>query len=243
MSDPAEVAGGVATADRASEAVRFRPPSPLPPRRRAVIVVVVVALALVGGALVLHARSADGDLVPAAAWRSLPVPRAARIDPFDRRGALGEVDGFGRWQTSGSLEVDGITLRSPGGGGVATVDARSADVLVHAQVMRMGTGSGLVLSAAAPGVPGLLLQATGPDRWELSWQRSGVGPEVIQSFEAPTEYVPVQVVRRGDRLKVTFDDQAYDVDVPGETGGTFVGVAVAGPGTELDLFGYLPLDA
>jgi hypothetical protein len=243
MSDPAEVAGGPATADRSAEALRIRPPSPLSPGRRVVIVVLVAALVLVGGALVLHARRADGDLVSAQDWRSLPVPRAAHVDPFDRRGGLGEVEGFGRWRASGSLEVDGIVLRSPGSGGVATVDARSADVLVHAQVMRMGTGSGLILSAAAPGVPGLLLEATGSSRWELSWQRSGVGPQVLQSFEAPTEHVPVQVVRRGDRLKVTFGDQAYDVDVPAQTGGTFVGVAVAGPGTELDLFGYLPLDA
>jgi hypothetical protein len=204
---------------------------------------VVGVLVLVGAALVVEARAADGDRVPEAAWRALPVPRSARVDTFERSGALGPLDGFGRWQVTGSLAAGDGLLRSASGEGIATVDARSDDVLVHAQVVHMGGGGGLLVSSASIGVPALLLRATGPDAWELSWQRSGVAPEVLETFGAPTASVSVQLIRRGDHLKVAFDDEQYDVEVPVEmTGGTSVGI-VTGPGTELDLFGYLPLDA
>jgi hypothetical protein len=244
MPAPAEVSARPDAGATEPGPLRVRPPSPLPPRRRAAIAAVVVALVVVGMVLVQQARSADGPTIPGAAWRSLPVPRAAEVDAFDRPGALGDVEGFGAWRVEGgAIDVTGGIARSGDGAAVATVDAGSADVLVHAQVVRMGPGSGLLLSSSAIGVPALALRATGPSAWELVWERSGPAPEVLQAFAEPTEGVSVQLIRRGDRIKVLFDDAGYDVDAPaGASGGTFVGVSAAGPGTELDLFGYLPLD-
>ncbi|WP_421118386.1 hypothetical protein ACE2AJ_13400 [Aquihabitans daechungensis] len=245
MPVPAEVSARPEAGERAPGTLRVRRPSPLPPRRRAVIAVVVAVLAVVGAVLVLQARSSDGDEVPQADWRALPVPRSAQVDPFDQTGPLGEVDGFGRWQTEGALhEASAGVLRSGDGAGVATIDVGSPDVLVHAQVVRMTPGSGLLVSSAAIGVPGLLLRATGPEGWELVWQRSGPAPEVLQTYTAPTGAVSVQVIRRGDRIKVAFDGQGYDVDAPpGSSELTHVGISSGGPGNELELFGYLPLDA
>lgn len=223
--------------------LRVRPPSPLPPRRRAAIATAVVVLVVVAMILVRQARSADGPGIPDAAWRALPVPRAAEVDAFDRPGSLGEVDGFGTWRVEGgAIEAAGGIARSGGGSAIATVDAGSADVLVHAQVVRMGAGSGLLVSSSAIGVPALVLRATGPAGWELRWERSGPAPQVLQTFDAPTEAVSVQLVRRGDRLRVAFDEQVSEVEVPAAATGTFVGVQAEGPGTELDLFGYLRLD-
>ena len=246
MSAQAQVSAPAGDEDRAPEGLRVRPPSPLPPRRRAVIAGVVVALVLVGAVLVLRARSSDGDQLPGGAWRGIPVPRAAHVDAFDQAGPLGAVDGFGSWQTgSGSLQVADGRLRSTGAEAVATVDAGSSDVLVHAQVVQFEADAGLVLSASADGSEGLRLVATGGDEgWELRWYRGTEGPQVIEAFPAPHAGVSVQATRQDDRVRVAFDDLAYEVGVPPESaGGTFVGVAAAAPGNELDLFGYLPIDA
>ena len=206
----------------------------------------VAALVLVVGAvLVLQARSDDGNEVPGAAWQELPVPRSARVDGFDRTGGLGELDGFGAWQTgSSSLQAGGGILRSSDGEAIATVDAGTADVLVHAQVVRVAIGGGLLLSSTADGSAGLVLRSTGDGQWALVWRRSGPAPQTLQAFTAPTADVSVQVTRRGDEVRVAFDDQVSTVDVPSESAmGTFVGIVSDGPGNELDLFGYLPLAA
>ena len=246
MSAHAEVSARPGTGGGGPEPLRVRPPSPLSPRRRAVIAAVIGVLAVVGLVLVLQARSADGDEVPGAAWRALPVPRAAMVDDFERSGPLGEVEGFGAWQSaSSSLQVDDGLLRSTGDQATATVDAGSSDVLVHAQVVQVSSDAGLVLSATADGQQGLWLVTTeGDEGWDLRWQRSGAAPQVIQSFPGPHLDVSVQVTRRGDWVKVVFDDLVYEVDVPAESAaGTFVGITSAHPGNALDLFGYLPLDA
>jgi hypothetical protein len=210
-----------------------------------VIGAVAAVLVILGAVLVLQARSEDGDVVPGAAWSELPVPRAARVDDFPKSGPLGAVDGFGTWETgTGGLQVSGGVLRSSDGGGTATVDAGSTDVLVHAQFVRVAVGSGLLVSSTADGSAGLVLRSAGPGTWELVWQRSGPPPQTLQAFAAPTADVSVQVIRRGSEVTVAFDEQIVAVDVPPETAmGTFVGVTTNGPGTEIDLFGYLPLAA
>jgi hypothetical protein len=236
--DPSEAG----TAGTAGGVLRVKPPSPLPPRRRAVLAIVVVALVVAGSVLVLEARSHDGDEVPGATWRTLPVPRAARVDPFDGTGGLGAVDGFGTWQTGAGTprRIEGVLGAEATA--VATVDTGSPDVLVQAQFLRAARGSGLVLSSTADASAGLVLRAAGEGRWELVWQRSGSGPQVLASFDAPTADVSARVVRQGDQLTVAFDDQTSEVDAPaGSAAGTSAGVVV-GAGTEIDLFGYLPLD-
>ena len=243
MSAHAEVSARPDAGERAPETLRVRPPSPLPPRRRAAIAIAVVAVTVLGLALLGQARSADGGEVPGTQWRALPVPRAAKVDAFEGTGPLGEVEGFGAWQVgSGSLQTDGGTLRSTGDQVVATVDAGSRDVLVQAQV---SSDAGLVLSATGDGSKGLWLVSTdGEEGWDLRWQRGTAAPQVIESFPAPHLGVSVQVVRRGDRVRVAFDDAVYEVDVPpASAAGTFVGITSAQPGNALDLFGYLPLDA
>lgn len=245
MSAQAEVAPPSDGPDAPEGSLRVRPPSPLPPRRRAVIGVVAALIVVVGAVLVLQARSDDSDAVPGAAWRKLPVPRSARVDAFEADGALGPVPDFGTWETAAGsfVAADGL-LRSGDDFATATVDAGTADVLVHAQVVRVTPGSGLLISSSAVGVPGLWLRATGSGAWALVWERSGPAPQVIRAFAAPTADVSVQVIRRGDEIRVAFDDQITVVDVPAETaGGTFVGLVAEGPGNEFDLFGYLPLAA
>jgi len=226
--------------------LRVRPPSPLPPGRRKALLVAAVAVSVVGLLLVLQARGSDGDVIAGSAWRALPVPRAAKVDTFDRSGPLGQVDRFGAWQvSSGSLQADddGI-LRSTGGQVIATVDAGATDVLVQAQVVQASSDTGLVLSATGDGKRGLRLVTTeGDGGWDLRWQRGAAAPQVIQSFPAPHLGVSVQAVRRGDRVRVSFDDLVYEVDVPaGSAAGTYVGITSAHPGNAFDLFGYLPLD-
>lgn len=244
MSAQAEVAPPSTRPDGAGGALRVRPPRPLPPARRAAIGIVVALLVVVGSVLVVQARSEDGDAVPGAAWRTLPVPRAALVDGFEQAGPLGDVDGFGSWETGTSSFVVGTgILRSGEGGGVATVDAGSSDALVHAQVVHAVPGGGLLLSSTPDGASGLVLRVAGSDRWELVWTRSGPAPQVLGSYDEPTDGVSVQAYRRGDAVKVAFDDRAYDATVPeGAAAGTFVGVTASGPGNELELFGYLPLD-
>lgn len=245
MSAQVEVSAGP-DAGAAGPALRVRPPTPLPPARRRVLLIVVVAIAAVGLLLVLEARSADGNVVPGGDWRELPVPRAASVDRFDVDGPLGEVEGFGSWQVgSGSLVATDGLLRSTGDQVTATVDAGSTDVLVHAQVVQLSSDAGFVLSATGDGRTGLWLVTTeGSEGWDLRWQRGGAAPQVIQSFPAPHLDVSVQIVRQDDRVRVAFDDLAYEVDVPPESAaGTYVGITSAHPGNALDLFGYLPLDA
>ncbi len=245
MSVPAEVSARPEVPERAAGVVRVRPPSPLPPRRRAVIAVITVLLAVLGGVLVAQARSADGGAVPQLAWRDLPVPRAARIDAFDQAGPLADLDGFGRWQTGNSaLQASDGALRSGDGEAIATIDASSSEVLVHAQIARMAPGGGLVLSASPDGASALILRVTGIGGWELAWRRPVAPPQVFGTFAAPTEDISVQVVHRGGRVKVAIGDQVFDIDVSSVAApGTFVGIASKGPGNELELFGYLPLDA
>lgn len=245
MSAEAEVRPRPEAVGGATGPLRVRPPSPLPPRRRAAIAVAAALVVIVGSVLVLQARSSDGRAIPGAAWRALPVPRSAVVDPFDRPGPLGTVDGFGTWQVgSSSLQASDGLLRSTGDQVTATVDAGSSDVLVHAQVVQATGGSGLVVSASGDGSEGLWLVAKdGGEGWDLRWQRGTASAQVVQSLPAPHRDVSVQVVRRGDQVKVSFDDLVYAVDVPAESAaGTFVGITSAQPGNAFDLFGYLPLD-
>lgn len=246
MSDHAEVSARPDAAEGSAPALRVRPPRPLPRPRRIVVGVLAVTVVVIGLIVVLQARASDGDQVPGADWRDLPVPRSARVDDFERSGALGEVAGFGTWQVgSSSLLVDGGQLRSTGDEVTATVDAGTTEVLVQAQVVQASSGTGLVLSATADGTKGLELVTTeGDEGWDLRWQRGAAAPQVIQSFPAPHLAVTVQVIRQDDKVKVAFDDLAYEVDVPPESAaGTYVGVTSAHPGNAFDLFGYLPLDA
>jgi hypothetical protein len=218
----------------------------LPPRVRIVLAAVTALVVIIGAVLVAQARSADGDVIPGAAWRGDAVPRSAKVDEFARAGAPGTVDGFGSWNVAtGSFVVADGRLHGAGSGpAVATVDAGSADVLVHAQVVAFGGGSGLLLSATPDGRSGLALSAVGSTSWELSWRRGDDGSEVLETFTAPTSGVAVQIDRLDDRVKVAFDTKAFDVDVPpASAAGTSVGVVSAGPGTDVDLFGYLRLDA
>ncbi|MGN6694588.1 MAG: hypothetical protein ACTHN0_10465 [Aquihabitans sp.] len=245
MSAEAEVRPRAAAGHPVTGPLRVRPPSPLPPQRRKAIAVVAVLLVVIGLVLVLRARSTDGSEIPGSAWRALPVPRAARVDAFDGTGPLGSVDGFGTWQVgSGSLQVGDGLLRSTGDQVTATVDAGSSDVLVQAQLVQASSGAGLVLSATGDGAKGLWLVTTaGDDGWDLRWQRGAAAPQVVQSFPAPHRDVSVQAVRRGNRVKVSFDDLVYEVDVPADSAaGTYVGITSAHPGNAFDLFGYLPLD-
>jgi hypothetical protein len=245
MSAEAEVRPRPAPQHRSSGPLRVRAPSPLPPQRRNAIAVIAVLLVAVGLVLVLRARSADGSEIPGSAWRAMPVPRAAKVDAFDGTGPLGSVDGFGTWQAGrGSLQVADGLLRSTGDQVTATVDAGSSDVLVQAQLVQASSGAGVVLSASADGAKGLWLVTTaGDDGWDLRWQRGAAAPQIIQSFPAPHRDVTVQAVRRGDRVKVSFDDLVYEVEVPAASAaGTSVGITSAHPGNAFDLFGYLPLD-
>ena len=174
------------------------------------------------------------------------MPRSARVDDFERSGALGEVAGFGAWQVgSSSLVVGDGKLTSTGDQVTATVDSGAADVLVQAQVVQASSGTGLVLSATPDGREGLWLVTTeGSTGWDLRWQRGAAAPQVIQSFPAPHLAVSVQVIRQGDKVRVAFDDLAYEVDVPSDSAaGTYVGLTSAHPGNAFELFGYLPLDA
>lgn len=242
---PAPADGTAATeVDGSLGPLRVRPPSPLPARTRVVVAAVAVALVVLGGVAVTRARSADGNEVPGGSWRRDPVPRSAEVDAFDEAGALGVVDGFGSWNlVAGSFTVAGGMVRSGPTPAVATVDAGSPDVLVHAQVVAATEGSGVLVSVTPDGRSGLSLHVVGSDRWELSWQRGGDEPEVLGTFTAPTSDVAVQIHRRGDGVEVAFDSQATDVDVPAASAaGTSVGIVATGPGTELELFGYLRLN-
>ncbi len=244
MSDHAEVSARPDAVK--APALRVRPPRPLPRRKRIVLGVVAAAVVVVGAVLVIQARASDGGEVPGGAWRVLPVPRSAIVDDFDRGGPLGEVPGFGTWQVgSASLVVEDGQLRSTGDQVTATVDAGTSDVLVQAQVVQASSGTGLVLSASSDGTKGLWLVTTGgATGWDLRWQRGAAAPQILQSFPAPHRATSVRVVRRGDVVKVAFDDLAYEVDVPSDSAaGTFVGLTSAHPGNAFDLFGYLPLDA
>ncbi|MCU1372492.1 MAG: hypothetical protein JWO77_3686 [Ilumatobacteraceae bacterium] len=245
MSAQTEVAPSPDGSDGAGGPLRVRPPSPLTTQRRIVVGVLAVLVLVIGVVLVLRARSADGGEVPGAAWRKLPVPRAAEVDDFGRDGTLDAPPGFGGWRSDGAPFVaSGGVLRSGDGFATATVDAGTPDVLVHVRVVQAAPGGGVLVSSSAVGVPALALRATGPDRWDLVWERSGPPPQVLQTFAAPTAGASVQIIRRGDQVKVAFDDRIYVVDVPAETaGGTFVGLTSDGPGNEIDLFGYLPLAA
>ena len=244
MSAQAEVA----PPDLAPGELRVRPPSPLPPRRRAVLIVLVVLLVAAGAALVLAARSADGDEVPDAAWRGTPVPRAAKVDAFDGAGRLGEVDGFGTWQPFGGGWVvdDGEARSTTVDQTGALVDAGSPNVLVHARFEAVTAGGGVLVSADLATKQAIVLSAGEGDRtWELR-QSTTAGGEgaLLATYTAPHERVAVQVIRRGDKVKVSFDGKAYDVTLrPGAPTGTAVGVGATHPGTVLDLFGYLPLPA
>lgn len=224
--------------------LRVRPPRPLSHRRRVALVVVAVVALVVGAGLVVHARSADDGLVVDDGRVGPPVPRAAKVDAFDDGDALGTVDGFGTWTTDpGIVVARGMVTAKGVDDAVATVDAGSRDVLVHARVDRGAPGGALLLSASADAEQGLILMVSNAgDGWELVVPDGQGGVDVLGTYDAPTSDVAVEVRRQGDEVHVTIGTRGWDATVPqGRAEGTRVGIGFTLPGTEFDLFGYLPL--
>lgn len=247
MSGSVAVADGAHRPSSPDGPLHVRPPAPLPSGVRLLVAsVVLVAMAVVVGSLVGAWRD-DRGTYDGAAWRGQPQPpRSATIDRFDGSGPLGAAPGFGRWSDPGGdweRRAGSATFASDGVG-VATVDAGSVDVVVYGQFMRAAAGTGLVASAPAGGVGGLwLVVADDASGWDLVLQGTE-GAEVLESFDAPTQHVVVQLIHQGGRAKVSFDETVFDVAVPDDAAaGTWVGLVGADRGNQLDLFGYLPLPA
>ena len=226
--------------------LRVRSPRPLSRNLRIALGVVAAVVVVAGAVLVHDARTADGGEIPGSGWSGPPVPRAARIDPFDDEGPLGEVDGFGTWRADrGTVVGHGVVTSKGVDDAVATVDAGSTDVLVHARVVQATPGGAIFVSASADGNEGLVLMVgqSGSD-WELVKPGPGGSVNLLGTYDAPTSNIVVQVVRRGERVHVTLGTKGYDAKVPaGAADGTHVGIGFTLPGTEFDLFGYLPLPA
>ena len=246
MSGEAEVSPSPASDGGEAAPLRVRPPRPVSSGLRAALAVAAVVLVVIGAVLVVQARSADDAAVVDDGRSGPPMPRAAKVDSFDEGRSLGEVDGFGTWDADPGIVVrGGVVTSEVVDDAVATVDAGSRDVLVHARVARATPGGGILLSATANAEQGLVLFVDqGGDGWQLVVPDGEGGGDVLGTYDAPTSDVVVEVRRQGDDVHVTLGTKGYDAKVPaGSAEGTRVGVAFTLPGTEFDRFGYLPLPA
>lgn len=220
----------------------MRAPRPLPRRARIAVVVASLAL-LVGAAIVLQrAQAADGGRFAGDEWIDEPQPpRSGRVDDFERSGSLDPPTDFGPWQVaSGSFAAaDGVVVSTGPADNVATVDVGAADVAVFVRVVRADAGSGVVLGRTSEGERLDLVASDRPGRWVLRF-----GGTVIVGFDAPTERVTVEVVRRASTISVEFDGgPASDASLPdGIEVAEVVGMVGRGRGLAVDLFAYLPLE-